>query len=132
MTPAEAKLWGYIKGRKLGFRFTRQKVLKGYIADFYCWEKQFVVEVDGGYHQTKKQEEYDIMRGYHFSNIGIKTIRIPNELIFKDINQALDIIKKELDSDLSLKPTLNFKKRKVVYPPSKRDKRLLSKLRNRY
>ncbi len=132
MTPAEKELWKYIRNSKLGFRFSRQKILKGYIADFYCWEKQFVVEVDGGYHKTKEQQKYDKMRTYHFSNIGIKTIRISNELIFKDIYKALEPIKKELGNDLSLKPTIDFKKRMTVHPPSLRDKRLLKRIRRRY
>ena len=50
-TPAERKLWfEYL--RELPVRFTRQKPLGHYIADFYCASRLLVIEVDGDSHFT--------------------------------------------------------------------------------
>ena len=45
-TPAERKLW-YAFLRTLPIKFTRQKPLGHYIADFYCANERLVIEVDG-------------------------------------------------------------------------------------
>jgi very-short-patch-repair endonuclease len=45
-TAAERKLW-YEVLRKHAYKFVRQKPLGTYIADFYCPQKQLVIELDG-------------------------------------------------------------------------------------
>ena len=53
-TLSEVLLWSELKGRKiLGYRFTRQKPLGKYIADFYCFELKLVIEIDGESHIGK-------------------------------------------------------------------------------
>lgn len=49
-TQAEAVLWEYLKGNRLGAKFRRQHLIGQYIPDFVCLSKQLIVEVDGGYH----------------------------------------------------------------------------------
>jgi len=39
--------------RFLGLDFDRQKIIGNYIVDFYCAEKQVVVEIDGSSHENK-------------------------------------------------------------------------------
>ncbi len=47
-TSAEKKLWqGLRRKQTSGFRFPRQVVLAGFIADFVCLETRLVIEVDG-------------------------------------------------------------------------------------
>ena len=49
LTPAERKLWyEFLSG--LPQKFTRQKPLGRYIADFYCSKHRLVVEIDGHSH----------------------------------------------------------------------------------
>ena len=45
-TPAERRLW-YEFLRKHPCKFIRQKTLGSYIADFFCPQKQLVIELDG-------------------------------------------------------------------------------------
>jgi very-short-patch-repair endonuclease len=45
-SPAERKLW-YDCLRVLPVKFTRQKPLGSYIADFYCSARKLVIEIDG-------------------------------------------------------------------------------------
>ena len=60
-SPAERKLWyEFLSG--LPAKFTRQKPLGHYIADFYCASERLVIEVDGDSHFTKRGEQYDETR----------------------------------------------------------------------
>jgi very-short-patch-repair endonuclease len=60
-TPAERKLWFEFL-RDLPVRFTRQKPLGSYIADFYCASRLLVVEVDGDSHFSQRGAHYDANR----------------------------------------------------------------------
>ena len=40
-------------------RFSRQKVLGRYIADFYCAEAKLIIELDGSGHYTEEGKQYD-------------------------------------------------------------------------
>ena len=51
-TAAERKLWFEFL-RELPQRFTRQKPLGDYIADFYCASSLLIIEVDGDSHYTR-------------------------------------------------------------------------------
>jgi len=47
-TAAEELLWKKLRNKQLnGFKFRRQHPLMQFIADFYCYEKKLVVELDG-------------------------------------------------------------------------------------
>lgn len=59
-TPAEKKLWKYLKNKQLdGIKFRRQHPIGRYILDFYCHKTKLGVEIDGGYHQDKLQQWVD-------------------------------------------------------------------------
>ncbi|MCP1642776.1 very-short-patch-repair endonuclease [Pseudomonas citronellolis] len=48
-TDAERLLWSRLRDRRLlGWKFRRQVPLGPYVVDFYCHERQLVVELDGG------------------------------------------------------------------------------------
>lgn len=58
---SEVLLWNQLKrGQFKGLDFDRQKIIGNYIVDFYCAEKQAVLEVDGSSHDDKA--EYDAQR----------------------------------------------------------------------
>lgn len=84
-TPAEKKLWYEILCRKqfVGYKFTRQKPLGGYIVDFYCSKLQLVIEIDGDSH-VEKAEYYeartDILKQY-----GLKVLRYTNRDVMNNI-----------------------------------------------
>lgn len=83
MTEAEKTLWSRIKGDQLGFRFRRQHSLKPYIVDFYCYESQLVIEVDGGQHHENKE---DILRDKFFETHGIEVLRFWNNEVLENID----------------------------------------------
>ncbi len=51
MTPHEQILWKAIRRkwgmRPLGFKFRRQEPIEHFIADFCCYEKRLIIELDG-------------------------------------------------------------------------------------
>jgi very-short-patch-repair endonuclease len=87
MTDSELKLWEHLKGKKiLGLQFRSQHPIDIFIADFYCHPIKLVIEIDGGFHSTKEQQEYDIGRTAELNYWEIEVIRFTNDEIEKDIN----------------------------------------------
>ena|SRR3989338_871276 len=92
LTPQELKLWFYLKSSKFGVKFRRQHGIGPYIADFYCKEKNLVIEIDGSGH--KEEKEYDNERNEYMKTLGLKVIRFWNSEIDKNIEEILKKIKK--------------------------------------
>jgi len=102
-TEAETILWEKLRNRKLnGLKFLRQHPIvydrftsnvKFFIADFYCAEKEIIIELDGEIHDLQK--EYDENRDLIINHKGIKVVRFKNqeveniELLLKKILQEI-------------------------------------------
>lgn len=72
---SEVLLWNQLKkGQFKGFDFDRQKIIGNYVVDFYCAEKQAVIEVDGSSHDVKV--EYDYMRDAFLMGLGLYVIHV--------------------------------------------------------
>jgi very-short-patch-repair endonuclease len=76
-TFAERKLWYEFLSRH-SEKFTRQKPLGTYIADFYCAQKQLVIEVDGDSHFTAEGDAYDRRRTGALGVHRIHVLRFTN------------------------------------------------------
>jgi len=51
LTDAERRLWQQLKRRQIAtVKFRRQQPMGPFIADFVCFERRVIVEVDGGQH----------------------------------------------------------------------------------
>ena len=77
MTKEERHLW-YDFLRSHTVRFTRQKVLGRYIADFYSAEVKLVIELDGSQHYETDEMQKDLERTAFLESYGLRVIRIPN------------------------------------------------------
>jgi very-short-patch-repair endonuclease len=88
---AEDFLWSLINGNQTGATFFRQKVLHGYIVDFWCPSKRLVVEVDGRHHLARKKK--DANRDEILKAHGIRVIRFPASIVFQDPKAIIDQIK---------------------------------------
>ena len=87
-TPAERKLWAYLRGNKLkGVNFRRQHAIGNYIGDFVSVKKKLVIELDGSQHL--EQEEYDIERTKYLESLGYKIIRFWNNQVIDDIEGVI-------------------------------------------
>jgi len=82
MTAEERSVWELIRGKKLGVKFRAQAIIRGWIVDFWCPQLTLVIEVDGEYHNFRRED--DRVRDAELSRLGIKTVRIPNEIARQD------------------------------------------------
>ncbi|MBE6672274.1 MAG: endonuclease domain-containing protein [Ruminococcaceae bacterium] len=102
MTKEEKHLW-YDFLRTYPVRFSRQKVLGRYIADFYCAEAKLVIELDGSGHFTEQGMQYDKERTAFLEGYGLTVIRISNFRIhdnFGGVCAYIDSIVKQSLSQL--------------------------------
>ena len=91
LTLQEEKLWSYLRNKKLGFKFRRQHGIGPYIVDFYCREKNLVIELDGVQHLEEK--EYDKERNEFMQSLNIKVLRFWNYEIDTNIDVVIKKIK---------------------------------------
>ncbi len=99
MTKAEIELWSHIKNKNLWAKFMRQRPIYVYtennwldrfiIPDFYCAEKNIIIELDGWIHENIEVLELDREKEKLLKNKWIKVIRFKNEEIFENISQVL-------------------------------------------
>ena len=78
-TPAEKLLWERLRDRKPGgFKFRRQHPLLGrFVVDFYCPEGRLVIELDGGVHRLRVEE--DRIRQAELERAGYRVLRFGND-----------------------------------------------------
>ena len=96
-TEAERALWEMLRGHNLGVHFRRQHPIGCFIADFVCLKKKLIIEVDGGYHSEKEQQESDGERTKILEFQGYKVIRFTNEEVIGNTKEVLHIINKYID-----------------------------------
>ena len=100
MTKEERHLW-YDFLRNYPIKFTRQKVLGKYIADFYCAKANLVVELDGSGHYEDVGLMNDEKRTQYLEQYGIKVIRISNLDVLKNFEGVCMYIDNEVKQSLS-------------------------------
>jgi very-short-patch-repair endonuclease len=96
-TAAERKLWHEFL-RLLPEKFTRQKPLGRYIADFYCSSKRLVIEIDGDSHFSDAGENYDEARTQALAEHGLRVIRFTNNDVMENFDAACERIVEALSS----------------------------------
>ena len=94
MTDAERHLWKYLRQRQVsGCKFRRQVAVGPYIADFACFEKGLIVEVDGGQHCDSRT---DLLRDVFLRRQGFKVLRFWNHDVLANIGGVVWVIAKML------------------------------------
>lgn len=91
MTKEEKRLW-YDFLRTYPVRFSRQKVLGKYIADFYCAEAKLVIELDGSEHYTAEAKQYDKERTAFLEEYGLTVMRFLNTEIHNNFRGVCEYI----------------------------------------
>ena len=99
MTESELLLWEELRNKKFhGLKFRRQHPIQTFIADFYCHKLKLVIEVDGGYHQSKEQilkdEEKDEVLGFN----DLKILRISDQEVINSIDSVLSRIEEYIST----------------------------------
>jgi len=97
-TPAEGKLWAYLRGNKLnGVSFRRQHAIGNYVPDFVSIKAKLIIELDGSQHL--EQEEYDAERTKYFASQGYKVIRFWNNQVENEIDGVIQTIEIALNPE---------------------------------
>ena len=100
MTKEERRMW-YDFLRNYPIRFTKQKVLGKYIADFYSAEAKLVIELDGSQHYEDINAEKDAERTAFLEAYGLTVIRIPNNEVTRNFRGVCEYIDAAVKQSLS-------------------------------
>jgi very-short-patch-repair endonuclease len=92
MTHGEILLWNELKGKRLGFRFSRQIPIDNFIVDFYCKDLMLVIEVDGESHYHDDQPAKDKVRQDRLESLGIRFLRFDDS----DVKNNISWVVKEI------------------------------------
>jgi very-short-patch-repair endonuclease len=96
-TRPERKLWfEFLSGLKQ--KFTRQKPLGKYIADFYCSEHKLVIELDGDSHFSGRTQVYDRARTEELGLQGVRVVRFSNEDVMQNFEAVCMAIERALET----------------------------------
>jgi very-short-patch-repair endonuclease len=100
-TVAEDAFWQLVRNRQfLDLKFKRQCPIefkyedgkRFFIADFYCYNKKLVVEIDGGIHESQK--DYDNFRDEVMEISGLKVLRFSNLEILNNIEKVKEKLRR--------------------------------------
>jgi very-short-patch-repair endonuclease len=94
-TPAERKLWyEFLSSHQE--KFTRQKPLGHYVADFYCAGKRLAIELDGDSHFTDHGKRHDEKRTAALASDGIRIIRFTNVDVMTNFEAVCERVEEAL------------------------------------
>ena len=106
MTESEIILWNFIRNKKLWVKFLRQKPIfvftennwkdRYIIPDFYCFEKNIILEIDWNIHDLEEIYELDKYKENLLKNMWYKIIRIKNEDIKTNIYKVIENVKNNI------------------------------------
>ena len=101
-TPSERILWRQLSARKvLGVRFNRQVLIGPFICDFVARSLNLVIEVDGGQHGWRTDE--DAARTRYLEDRGYRVIRFWNS----DVLERLEGVVAEIKTVIASLPSPN-------------------------
>jgi very-short-patch-repair endonuclease len=95
-TDAEHRLWQILRAHRFsGYKFRRQVPIDYYIADFVCFARRLIIEVDGGQHSESRA---DAKRDAFLSSQGFRVLRIWNNDLFTNEDGVAELILSALRS----------------------------------
>lgn len=93
MSDEERIFWMLLRDRRFsGYKFRRQVPLGDYVADFVCFERELIIELDGSQHAEPEQAEFDAKRTKALEAAGFRVIRIWTSDLFKERESVLETI----------------------------------------
>ena len=89
-TETERRMWARLRdGRLNGLKFRRQVPIGSAIADFVCFERMLIVELDGGQHADNPD---DARRDAELARRGFRVLRFWNDTVLRDTESVLGAI----------------------------------------
>ncbi|MGB5215904.1 MAG: DUF559 domain-containing protein [Anderseniella sp.] len=97
-TPFERQLWPHLKQLKAsyGLHFRRQAPIGPYIADFVCFARKLVIELDGETHVAEASIAHDAKRDAFLHQQGFRVLRFPNQIVVTDVASVVDTVLSEV------------------------------------
>ena len=99
-TKAELRIRMLLDKSRIQYEF--QKQIGPYFADFCFEERKLILEIDGGYHETKKQISKDKVRTKVLEGFGYRVMRFTNEQVFCEESRCRDLIFKAMNDAKSI------------------------------
>jgi very-short-patch-repair endonuclease len=90
----EKILWAKLRDNQLGVAWHKQKIILGYIVDFWCPRAGLVVEIDGPSHA--KQVTYDKLRDHALWEKKIVTMRFSNQEVVNNVAAVVALIEDKM------------------------------------
>jgi very-short-patch-repair endonuclease len=95
-TPAEVKLWTYLRRHQIkDIRFRRQHAIGNYVVDFCAPRQKLVIELDGSHHFDRVA--YDEARSEFLRVKGYRVMRFFNNDVMNDIEGVVEIIMEAIE-----------------------------------
>ena len=92
-TDAEKAIWRLLRNRQFStLKFRRQHPVGPYFVDFYCHEKQLVIEIDGGQHSAERDRE----RTAYLEARGLTVLRFWNSDVLKNPEGVWEVVRAAL------------------------------------
>jgi DNA-3-methyladenine glycosylase len=107
-THAEQLLWLKLRYKQIqGLKFRRQHGIGSYIVDFFCPERNLVIEVDGDVHAPELQQAKDRLREDFLKSLGLEILRYTNDEVINNLDEVLeDLARRLFRASTSPKPLL--------------------------
>ena len=67
-------------------------MIGSYIVDFFCYDANLIIELDGSQHYAPETIQYDAARTAYFHSLGLRVLRISNldvDTNFQGVCQAI-------------------------------------------
>ena len=112
-TEAEKYLWHILRGKSMGVKFRRQAVIGRYVVDLVCFERNWVIEVDGGQHSENQK---DIKRDAWLKSQGFEVIRFWNNDVLGNLDGIFEVIALRLNSPTLAPPHAKYAGEGVQIP----------------
>lgn len=99
ISPVEQRFWYRVRDRRLGgYKIRRQHQIGPYVVDFYCADKNMVIEIDGSSHGEPDQMREDPIRQRYLEEHGFVVVRYRNDQIVHNIETVLEDLLNKLNS----------------------------------
>jgi len=86
MTDAEYRIWYFLRAHRFGgVKFKRQVPVGPYIADFACFDRKLIIELDGGQHAESARDAWFVAQGFQI-------LRFWNNDVLKNTRAVLEAI----------------------------------------
>ncbi len=98
-TKSEILIWSVaLRNRKTGYQCQRQRPIDRYIVDFFFPEVRLILEIDGYSHSFEEKIESDKIRDERLLGLGYKTLRISDQQVFEEMENAIATIEFALEN----------------------------------